>query len=68
MVGVFLSVHVCKLTMFIGTELFSEPDTSSLLLLIKLTSFAVKTHAWVNAELMMDSCMIGLLVKEPRAY
>lgn len=33
---------------------------------LKLTCNVVKTHTWVNAELMMDACMIGLLVKEPR--
>lgn len=31
------------------------------------TELFMKTHGWVNAELMMESCMIGFLVREPSA-
>lgn len=26
---------------------------------------AALTHAWVNAEFMLDACMVGFLVSEP---
>jgi cytochrome b involved in lipid metabolism len=28
------------------------------------TELFMKTHAWVNAELMMEGCLIGFLVRE----
>lgn len=28
------------------------------------TELFMKTHAWVNAELMMEGCLIGILVRE----
>jgi cytochrome b involved in lipid metabolism len=56
-----------------GTELFSE---CSLFLFFSLTLILnhlrfyllirpVKTHAWVNIDFMLDSCMVGFLVSEP---
>lgn len=52
-----------------GTKLFSASSTPvNLLRLSTLTTNgypAVSTHAWVNADYMLDGCMIGFLVPEP---
>jgi cytochrome b involved in lipid metabolism len=29
------------------------------------TAFSGLTHAWVNADFMLDSCLVGFLVPEP---
>ncbi|KAF9533919.1 cytochrome b5-like heme/steroid binding domain-containing protein [Crepidotus variabilis] len=31
------------------------------------TKLFAETHAWVNAEFMLDSCMVGFLIPEPAA-
>ena len=50
-----------------GTKLFGE-SVSLDLCLHPDTYFvmdAVDTHAWVNVDFMLDSCMVGFLVPEP---
>lgn len=42
-----------------GTELFSESSCSGE---GESDYCAVKTHAWINAENMLDSTMVGILV------
>ena len=32
---------------------------------ILLKSLPAATHGWVNAEFMLDNCMVGFLVPEP---
>jgi len=29
------------------------------------TELFAKTHAWVNADYMLDSCLVGFLIPEP---
>ena len=46
-----------------GTKLFGNVCyTVKFMLLILL---AASTHAWVNADFMLDSCLVGFLVPEP---
>lgn len=43
-----------------GTKLFSIFSSHDRGLMV------VEFHAWVNAEAMLDKCLIGFLVPEPR--
>jgi len=46
-----------------GTKLFGKfcYTVNSILLILP----AASTHAWVNADFMLDSCLVGFLVAEP---
>jgi hypothetical protein len=33
--------------------------------MIDLIMAAASTHAWVNADYMLDACLVGFLVSEP---
>lgn len=48
----------------IGTELFSEYSMKTTDGMLLMMLMVVKTHAWVNVDLMMDGCMIGFMVRE----
>lgn len=49
-------------------ELFSKffrYDTCEGSTVLIVTPFSVvKTHAWINAEMMMEGCMVGYMVRE----
>jgi cytochrome b involved in lipid metabolism len=46
-----------------GTKLFGEPNPCSS---VTCSDFGLAlTHAWVNADMMLDACLVGFLLPEP---
>ena len=50
-----------------GTKLFGTSSRNIRIkhALLKPPSLPAATHGWVNAEFMLDNCMVGFLVPEP---